>query len=271
MDSKPENIEEFDNLEDEGSSKEAMEDIEVADSVVSVEEGDQVDQAAGEAEDLEVMGEGVGSAPEMMFSKEQQAEDEEEVLVKYCLFCREIIPAEAIACKHCGHVVYIFEGKVFKQLYWFLWGGIISFVGCFLPFWSGVADATVTACTTFAGALYLVFTLLLLAAMGLSIYGKRLIISPVFLMFIPAVHSWWIIVDRVSLLPEDKNWYQCLYDVKTMSELASLTGSGLILIMLGSSLVALTFIVSLATAVAGGGKEKGAQRQTVRAGKGRRR
>jgi hypothetical protein len=182
---------------------------------------------------------------------------EEEIRVKYCLFCREVIPAEALACKHCGHIVHIFEGAVFKQLYWFFWGGLITFVGCFLPFYTGEVSL-VTACTTLSGALYLVFSILVLYAMAMSIYSKRLIISPVFLMFPPAIHTWWTVVERVAAAP-NYSWYDFLYNFQAMGWLGQDVGSGLLLIMIGSSIISITFMVSLFSAVFGGGKEKGAK------------
>ena len=187
--------------------------------------------------------------------QEEQDTREEEVLVKYCLFCREVIAAEAIACKHCGHVVHIFEGNVFKQLYWFFWGGVITLVGSFLPYSSG-GLALVPAYVTFTGSLSLIFSLLLIVAMLFSIYAKRLIMSPVFLMFIPAIISWWTLVKRVGAAPENYSWYNFLYDIDAINWLANDAGSGLLLIMLGSTVVVLTFIISIATAVAGGGQDK---------------
>lgn len=249
MDSDPEKIEDFDSLED---------DLDLEDEM-NANLGDDhpettVEKKEEEEEEEEAM---VDEAPEMMFSKEAQEAKEQEVLVKYCLFCREIIPAEAIACKHCGHVLHLFEGKVFKQLYWFFWGGLVTFLGCFLPYYSGEATPLVTACHTFSGSVYLIFTLLLLAAMLMSIYSKRLIMSPVFLMFIPAVLSWLTVIKVIGTIEDpDFVWYNCFYQIKALNMLTENIGSGLLLIWLGSTLVALTFIVSLVTAVSGGGKEK---------------
>jgi hypothetical protein len=262
MDSDPEKIEEFDSLED---------DLDLEDEInadIGEEQAETVEKKKEEVEPDEPM---VDEAPEMMFSKEAQEAKEQEVLVKYCLFCREIIPAEAIACKHCGHVLHIFEGKVFKQLYWFFWGGLITFIGCFLPYYSGEATPLVTACHTFSGSLYLIFTILLLAAMVISIYSKRLIMSPVFLMFIPAVLTWMTVVKVIGGIEEaDFAWYNCFYQIKALNLLTENIGSGLLLIWLGSTLVALTFIVSLVTAVAGGGKEKESPKAKPKA-RGRRR
>jgi hypothetical protein len=258
MVSEPKKIEEFGNLDDDTGPEDPLEDTAPAE-VEAVEEVEEI-------EGLEPM---VDEAPEMMFSKQEQEIREEEVRVKYCLFCREIIPAEAIACKSCGHVVHIFEGNVFKQLYWFFWGGVIAFVGTLLPYYSGELTL-VTACTTFTGALFLIFSLLLLAAMAFSIYAKRLIMSPVFLMFIPAIVTWWTLVKRVGGAPESYSWYDFFYDIDAINWLSNDAGSGLLLIMLGSTIVVLTFIVSIITAVAGGGKEKSAERSPAK-GRGRRR
>ena len=244
MVSEPEKIEEFGDLDDTSAAGDTLKDS----SAAEVDGSENVE----EVEDLEPM---VDEAPEMMFSREEQGSREDEVLVKYCLFCREVIAAEAIACKYCGHVVHIFEGNVFKQLYWFFWGGVITLVGSFLPYYSGEI-ALVPAYVTFTGSLFLIFSLLLIVGMLFSIYAKRLIMSPVFLMFIPAIISWWTLVKRVGVAPENFSWYSFLYDIDAINWLANDAGSGLLLIMIGSTLVVLTFIISIATAVVGGGEDK---------------
>jgi len=232
------------------------------------EELDSIDDD-GDVEELPAVGEeaekGMQTAPEMKFSMDHADDGPEEVLVKYCVFCRELIPVEAIACNKCGHVVHIFEGKAFKQLYWFFWGAVITFVGCFLPYASS-GDSIVfpTACTTFSGAIYLIFALLLMAAMGLSIYGKRLIISPVFLFFFTAFHAWKVMVERASSLIETSKalpdeakhleWYEFLFDIDALNQITAYVGSGLILVLLGSTIVTLTFLASIASVFAGAGK-----------------
>jgi hypothetical protein len=274
MVSGPDKIEDFENLDD-GNLDEGMKENPDGESGIEsvrreeleLEETPALEDAVEDGNDLEPL---VDEAPDMMFSKEARETHEEEVMVKYCLFCREVIPAEAIACKHCGHVVHIFEGKVFKQLYWFFWGGLITFVGCFLPYYSGDM-ALVTACTTLSGALYLIFSLLVLAGMGMSIYAKRLIISPIFLMFPPAIHTWWTVVERVAAAPNYK-WFEFLYNFEAIGWLGKDAGAGLLLIMFGSTIAVLTFISSLFSAVFGGGKdkeEKTAKRENR--GRGRRR
>lgn len=269
MASEPEKVEDFDNLDGDDKLGKELEG-----SGATGAEADGIDgtvplvEGAEDAEELDDL-EPVDEAPEMMFSKEAQDQQEQEVLVKYCIFCREIIPAEAIACKSCGHVVHIFEGKVFKQLYFFFWGGIIAFLGSFLPFFAGVGEPLVTTCTTFAGSMYMVFAILCFVGMGMSIYSKRLVMGPVFLMFIPAIHSWWIVVERVAAA-EGMDWYSFLYDIKAINHLAGDVGTGLMLTFIGSTLVVVTFIVSLFSAVAGGGKDSAAPKSSAR-GRGRRR
>ena len=278
MVSEPEKIEEFDNLDDDEPQGEPVKEPGTLDGVEEIELTDEVE----EVETLEEVSEGgeeetsgrVDQAPEMMFSRreQEQAQEREEVLVKYCLFCRELIPVEAIACKHCGHVVHIFEGNVFKQLYFFLWGAVITLVGTMLPYYSGgEAGTLVTGCTTFVGSLFLVFSLLLLFAMCFSIYSKRLIMSPVFLMFIPAVVTWWALVKSAQRAPADMAFYKFFYNVDAINWLAKDVGSGLLLVMLGSTMTVLTFIVSLFTAIFGGGKDKEKGARAGSKGRGRKR
>ena len=279
-----------------------------------------VDEAAAGGGDKE-------DAPaELLFSKDKQQQEETQgIMVKYCIFCRETILADAICCKHCGHVVHIFEGAVFKQLYWFFWAAVITFIGCMLPFMSfdpgAWQDSWELACSktgvefndgnpvvdpsdqklitemiieiegleavaksapaeathSFVGSMYMIFSLLLIAAMLFSIYVKRLVMSPVFLMIIPAVHSWWIVVKTVPtwmatvpwstkesveyLRPgPEVDWF-AVYTLKWWERLSDDLGSGMILILLGSTIVTLTFIFSLFSAVAGG---KGGSKQPAR-------
>lgn len=262
MDSDRDKFEEFDNLEEEAKS-EGLDEAEAG-----------VESEAGEVEALEELEPLMDEAPEMVFSKEaQDAKEQEEVLVKYCLFCREIIPAEAIACRQCGHVVHIFEGAVFKQLYWFLWGGIMTLIGCFLPFYNGDLSPLVPATHTFAGALYLIFAIILLVAMGMSIYSKRLIMSPVFLMFIPAVHTWIAVIKQVGRIEDpDFSWYELFYKIDSINMLTDRVGSGFMIILIGSSIVALTFVFSIVSAMSGGGKDKSEGRaKSGNKGKGHRR
>ncbi len=192
-----------------------------------------------------------------------------QVMVKYCLFCRETILADAVACKHCGHVVHVFEGNVFKQLYCLLWGGIIVFVGSLLPFFQGEGLPLVPAYQTLLGSLYLVFSLLLVAAMAFSIYSKRMIFSPVFLMFIPAISTWWTTITAIgglTFLDDEGEMrgfaFGDVFKGDTYKALVEQIGSGSFLILIGSTIVVVTFIVSLFTALTGGGKaeEKGKAR-----------
>ncbi|MHC4943643.1 MAG: hypothetical protein ACYTG7_11560 [Planctomycetota bacterium] len=269
MDSDPEKIEEFDNLDEDvgsGALEEATDDTAIGTESSGVEEVEEI-------EELELM---MDEAPEMVFSKEAQEAKDQEVLVKYCLFCREIIPAEAIACKHCGHVVHIFEGAVFKQLYWFFWGALITLLGTFLPFYNGDLNVLAPSATqTFPGAIYMIFSIILLVAMGMSIYSKRLIMSPVFLLFIPAVHTWIGVIKAVGRIEDpDFAWYTVFYKIDSIALLNNQVGSGYLIVLIGSTMVALTFILSIVTALSGGGKEKpqGASRSKEKSkGKGRRR
>ena len=237
------------------------------------EELDSLDDD-GMVEELPAVGEGeMEAAPEMRFAKtEQPDQEEEQVLVKYCLFCREVIPPKRIACKHCGHVLHIFEGKTFKQLYWFFWGALITFVGCLLPFFNGVIPhegqspevLLSIGCTTLGGGFYLIFSLLLLAAWGSAIYAKRFIVSPVFLLFIPAIHTWIVLVKRIAAESNKHSWYEFLYNVDALNFLAKDVGVGFLLVLIGSTLVSLTFIASIVTAMSGGDKGKGTARPVRR-------
>jgi hypothetical protein len=255
-------------------------DLSAEDGVVEEELAD-LTQETGDAADGEgVPGEAVlemdeaaegGEEPpaEVRLSREEIAADEAEgVMVKYCLFCRETILAEATACKFCGHVVHVFEGAVFKQLWWFFWAGVIAFIGALLPFnLTGGSEGMVSAYETFPGAFYLLFSVFLVFAMSFNIYSRRLIMGPVFLMFIPAIHCWWLVVDAVGGI-EGFDWYMFFFKVSALNELTAQVGSGMMLLLLGSTIASLTFIMSLFSAVTGGGKKKPAKAKGSKPAKG---
>ena len=261
------------------------------------------DEAIG-ADEIDAVDEVVDEAPaEVKMSNEDKAGATEGVMVKYCIFCKETILADASVCKYCGHTVHIFEGGVFKQLWWFFWAGVISFLGSLLPFSAGEGQALVPAYHTFAGAFYLLFSVFMIFAMSFSIYAKRLKMGPVFLMFIPAIHCWWmvvgaagavttnkvwavvadsgrVIVDRASLSAEALaaalaqegavvSWPEFFFKYKALNALTAEIGSGTILLLVGSTIVALTFVLSLFSAVSGGGKAKGAAKPKRGRGRGR--
>ena len=124
--------------------------------------------------------------------------------------------------------------------------------------------------------------------MGFNIYSRRLIMGPVFLMLIPAIHCWWIVVGAVGGIINDMCWikmadvgtiiasraelseqalaraedisaFQFLFKIKALKELTNHVGSGVMLILVGSTISSLTFIFSLFSAVTGGGKSKAAK------------
>ncbi len=205
---------------------------------------------------------------EVRVSQEEQSSGQDGIMVKYCIFCKETILADASTCKYCGHVVSIFEGGVFKQLWWFFWAGVMSFLGVLLPFYGGESVGVVSGYTTFAGSFYLLFSIMLIFAMSFSIYSKRLVMGPVFLMFVPAIHTWWIVVKVVGGI-ENHDWYSFLYKLEALELLSAKVGSGLILLLIGSSICGLTFIFSLFSAVSGGGNKGGAPRGKGRGRRGR--
>lgn len=326
MASEPEKFDEFEEFdtsefeketgESEGDKAEFEEPVDFVKENEGAAEGNQ--EGGTDGTDAAAANDEKEEAPaELQFSKEKREEEETQgIMVKYCIFCRETILADAICCKHCGHVVHIFEGAVFKQLYWFFWAAVITFIGCMLPFmpfdpgawqdaWElacskvgvemtggeanvdpadqklitemiieiggleeAASKAPAAATHTFVGTMYMIFSLLLMAAMLFSIYAKRLVMSPVFLMIIPAVHSWWMVVktvptwiatvpwstkENVEYLRPGPNveWFE-FYTVKWWERLTDDVGAGMIMILLGSTIVTLTFVISLFSAVAGG-------------------
>jgi|GEM_PF-2414116 len=212
-------------------------------------------EAEAEAESADEVDGGMPS--EVKMSLEDESDPTHGVLVKHCLFCKETILADAVACKHCGHVVHCFEGRVFKQIWWFFWSGVFVFVGSLLPFCLGEGYQTVSACETLPGAFYLFFSILLIFAMSFNIYSKRMIMGPVFLMFIPAIHTWVILVSAAGrMLAVGERGAAELIKVKVLNELNDYTGSGLWLILLGSTIASLVFFMSLFSAVTGGSGKK---------------
>ncbi len=274
------------------------------DGTYQEELADLGDETARDAEEMDAIDEAVDEAPaEVKMSNEDKMGVTEGVMVKYCIFCKETILADASVCKYCGHTVHVFEGGVFKQLWWFFWAGIICFLGSLLPFSAGEGQALVPAYHTFAGAFYLLFSVFMIFAMSFSIYAKRLKMGPVFLMFIPAIHCWWmvvgavgnvvtnkvwatvadlgrVIIDRASLsaealaavLAEEDAmvaWHEFFYKYKALNALTAEIGSGTILLLVGSTIVALTFVLSLFSAISGGGKSKNAPKAKRGRGRGR--
>ena len=88
-----------------------------------------------------------------------------------------------------------------------------------------------------------------------------------------------IIVDR-ALLSEEAlatalandgavTWYEFFLKYKALNALTADIGSGTILLLVGSTIVTLTFILSLFSAISGGGKSKGASKQKRGRGRGR--
>ncbi|MBU0754831.1 MAG: hypothetical protein KJ645_06795, partial [Planctomycetes bacterium] len=140
------------------------------------------------------------------------------------------------------------------------------------PFYNGNASALVPATHTFAGALYLIFAAIVIVAMAMSVYSKRLIMSPVFLMMIPAAHTWIAAIQQIGRIENpDFSWYDMFYKINAVNLLAERVGSGFLMVWIGSTIVVLTFILSIVSALSGGGKDKTERKRTPSKGKGRRR
>jgi len=215
---------------------------------------EEADGAGGEILEETLEEEGGDVPAELRVSGAEMTESEEGILVKYCIFCKETILADAMACKYCGHVVHIFEGAVFKQLWWFFWAGVITLIGTLLPFYGGKDIGIVSAFRTFPGAFYLVFSILMVFAMSFNIYSRRMVMGHVLLLFVPAIHCWWMVVKAVGGI-DGFEWYSFLYKIKALDVLTEKVGSGTILILLGATISSLTFIISLFSALTGGGKK----------------
>ena len=108
-----------------GSTEEELVDLaeDSAGAAATGAEGTAAEKNALELDDASQEGE--EPPAEVKLSREEiAAEEAAGVMVKYCLFCKETILADSLACKYCGHVVHVFEGAVFRQLWWFFWAGV---------------------------------------------------------------------------------------------------------------------------------------------------
>lgn len=110
--------------------------------------------------------------------------------------------------------------------------------------------------STFVGAAFLVFAILLIAQMWNAIRDRRVAISSVLLMFFPCAWSWIKVIGAGGETPGFA-WGE-VYKVSALEQLTANVGSGTILILAGSTYVVLTFLRSFVNALTGGGKSSSA-------------
>jgi len=146
-----------------------------------------------------------------------------------------------------------FAGRAFPELYRFFGAGVLVAVGTLLPWgpsttWladvGSEAAATwagpVAGATTPIGGLTLLIALWLVWSACYGIYSGRQKIAPVFLMLLPAWATWSRVSEAWSLMPADWGAQLRLY------ELFKGTGSGVMLAWIGSTLVAVQLVLTIA-------------------------
>lgn len=146
-----------------------------------------------------------------------------------------------------------FAGRAFPELYRFFGAGVLVAIGALLPWGPGAAwlaevDAEAAAgyagpqagVATPMGALTLLIALWLAWAACYGIYSGRQKIVPVFLMLLPAWFTWSETAAAWGRMPS--NWGAQL----KLYEVFKGTGSGVFLALIGSSIVAVQLLLTIA-------------------------
>ncbi|MGQ0552087.1 MAG: hypothetical protein ACT4PU_02570 [Planctomycetota bacterium] len=169
----------------------------------------------------------------------------------------------------------LFSGRALGELYRFLACGLLVFVGCLLPWEASLGWLVERGADTRGyeaprvgyelplGALCMILALWLMASASYGIYTGRQKVLPVFLMFVPAYVSWTRTLSAwevVGLVP----------DLSTQDRLARLfevAGTGVMLTLLGSTIVAVQFVLVLGKVLRKSPKEGGRERKSKDSGK----
>lgn len=131
-----------------------------------------------------------------------------------------------------------------------------------------MTPAPVPMYETFTGALFLIFSLMLIGQMRSAIAERRVALGAVLLMFFPAGWAWF----KLVALCGDLAWFSAgdLYRLATWEQLTGVFGSGFMLVLLGSTYVVINFFRALFGAATGGKKPVPAA-APARSGRSRRR
>ena len=186
-------------------------------------------------------------------------------------------PAAADACAA--------SPRPFPQFTWFLTGGVITALGCLLPFGPAVTGALVPESIrdqavidiqdgargdpaggsfvdpqrspalehgyeSFAGAIILLIAIWLVAAMRASRRDNRIRLGAVIAMLLPCAWSWKTLIEVHSAIPGFE--IGAAYRLGMLEHFARHVGSGFLLVALGSTYVALGFLRALAGAALAG-------------------
>jgi hypothetical protein len=145
-----------------------------------------------------------------------------------------------------------FAGRAFPELYRFFAAGVLVALGTLLPWGPTVewvvnqGNSTVgysgppTGFDLPIGAVCLALALWLTWAACYGIYTGRQKILPVFLMLLPAWITWKRTLDAWGQIPDDYGFQLSLYTVFDVA------GSGVLLALFGSTLVAVSLLLTIA-------------------------
>lgn len=106
---------------------------------------------------------------------------------------------------------------------------------------------------TFTGALWMLFALGLIASMRQCMRDNKIRLKSVMLMLIPAGWAWVKLFEVKSTIPDFD--IGAVYKIRMLEHLAQNIGSGFLLVLIGSSYVAINFIMAIVGAFTSGGKK----------------
>lgn len=144
-----------------------------------------------------------------------------------------------------------FSGRALPELYWFFASGTLVLLGCLLPWGPSLAWVVERGESTLgytsppsgyelpAGAICLALALWLLASASYGIYTGRQKILPVFMMLLPAWMSW----SRTLAAWGELDGVDGLGFKDSIARLFEVAGTGVLLTMVGSTIVAAQLLV----------------------------
>lgn len=106
---------------------------------------------------------------------------------------------------------------------------------------------------TFTGALWMLFALGLIASMRQCMRDNKIRLKSVMLMLIPAGWAWVKLFEVKATIPDFD--IGAVYKIRMLEHLAQNIGSGFLLVLIGSTYVAINFIMAIVGAFTSGGKK----------------